>query len=164
MKKSGIIVSATCLIILSSGYFSTLPGAITNSRPDLIFHESFALDTLTIYHPSSAQCDADPFITASNKRININQLKHGKLRWMALSRNMLGRWGGKLNYGDTVTLHANDPSIDGDWIIQDTMNKRFKNRGDLLFDSSLRSTGMWKGVTISKRKKYSIDLLSIQSE
>jgi hypothetical protein len=76
---------------------------------------------------------------------------------------MLVRWGGQLNFGDTVTLHAGDELIDGQWIIQDTMNKRFKNRGDLLFHSRLRSAGMWTKVTIKKRKIYSIAIDDVLS-
>jgi hypothetical protein len=69
---------------------------------------------------------------------------------------MLKRWGGQFDYGDTVIVHTGDPAIDGKWIIQDTMNKRFKNRGDLLFDSKIRSRGMWVNVTILKRKVYAL--------
>jgi hypothetical protein len=156
MKKVSAIVFATCLFIFPSGFFSALPGAITHRVPKLIARDSFKLEKLTIYNPSLAQCDEDPFITASNKRINPVKLQQGAIRWMALSRDMLKRWGGQFDYGDTVIVHTGDPAIDGEWIIQDTMNKRFKNRGDLLFDSSIRSTGMWADVTITKRKLYSV--------
>ena len=152
MKRFSAIVCVTFAIILASGYLTTLPGATTGIRMGVASHEIFNLDTLTIYHPSKSQCDSDPFVTASNKKINLKKLKEGSIRWMAISRDMLKRWGGKLNYGDTVELQAGDSSIDGTWIIQDTMNKRYKNRGDLLFDSTQRSRGMWTRVTILKRK------------
>jgi hypothetical protein len=156
MKKGIAIVFITLSFIFTSGYFSTLPGAVTNAVPVLVSHETFILETLTIYNPLRQQCDGDPLITASNKKINTVKLQQGAIRWMALSRDMLARWGGQFNYGDTVLLDAGDPAIDGEWIIQDTMNKRFKNRGDLLFHSRLRSTGMWANVKIVKRKIYTV--------
>lgn len=116
---------------------------IRNSR-------SVVLDALTIYHPSTRQCDKTPLVTASNSTINIDALKKQKIRWMALSRDLLKRWNGKFQYGDTVLVTAGDPQIDGFWIIKDTMNKRYKNRGDLLFDSSVRKLGKWKNVEISE--------------
>ncbi len=151
MKRFSAIVCVTIVAILGSSYFTTLPGATTETKTTLFSHEILTLDTLTIYNPSSAQCDSDPLVTASNKKINLTKLKEGSIRWMAVSRDLLNRWGGRLNYGDTVELRAGDSSIDGAWIIQDTMNKRFKNRGDLLFDSGRRVRGMWTRVILTKR-------------
>ena len=108
------------------------------------------LDALTVYHPTKTQCDNSPFITASNSKINVDDLKNQNLRWMALSRDLLKRWHGKFQYGDTVLVTSGDAQIDGFWIIKDTMNKRYKNRGDLLFDSQVRKLGKWKNVEISK--------------
>ena len=156
MKKVGAIVIATSIFLFVSGIFLTLPGKITNDAPALVSFESFTLEKLTIYNPTTDQCDADPFVTASNQKINPGKLRSGAIRWMAVSRDMLKRWGGNLNYGDTVMIYTGDSAIDGEWVIQDTMNKRFKNRGDLLFDSQLRTTGVWSNVTLQKRKVYSI--------
>jgi hypothetical protein len=108
------------------------------------------LDVLTVYHPTKRQCDKTPLITASNSKINVNDLKNQNIRWMALSRDLLKRWKGDFHYGDTVLVTSGDPQIDGFWIIKDTMNKRYKNRGDLLFDSQVRKLGKWKNVEISK--------------
>jgi hypothetical protein len=108
------------------------------------------LDVLTIYHPTKRQCDKTPLVTASNSKINVNDLKNQNIRWMALSRDLLKRWKGDFHYGDTVLVTSGDPQIDGFWIIKDTMNKRYKNRGDLLFDSQVRKLGKWKNVEISK--------------
>lgn len=155
MRKVGAIVIATSIFLFVSGFFLTLPGEVTTTAPELVTFESFTLDKLTIYNPTVDQCDQDPFVTASNQKISPRKLKSGAIRWMAVSRDMLKRWGGNLNYGDTVVVFTGDASIDGEWIIQDTMNKRFKNRGDLLFDSQLRTTGVWSNVTLQKRKVYS---------
>jgi hypothetical protein len=108
------------------------------------------LDALTVYHPTKRQCDNTPLITASNSKINMDDLKNQNIRWMALSRDLLKRWRGKFHYGDTVLVTAGDPQIDGLWIIKDTMNRRYKNRGDLLFDSQVRKLGKWKNVEISR--------------
>lgn len=108
------------------------------------------LDVLTVYNPTTEQCDNTPLITASNSKINPDELKNENIRWMALSRDLLKRWNGVFHYGDTVLVTAGDPQIDGLWIIKDTMNKRFKNRGDLLFDSGVRKLGKWKNVEVVK--------------
>jgi hypothetical protein len=111
---------------------------------------AFTLETLTIYNPTRRQCDRTPLITASNKKIDLAKLSSQQLRWIALSRNLLKRWNGAFAYGDTVLVTSGDPAIDGAWVIHDTLNKRYKNRGDLLFDRSVRKLGKWENVTISK--------------
>jgi hypothetical protein len=111
----------------------------------------FVLETLTIYHPVEGQCDDSPLITASNARIDLDKLRQSEIRWMALSRNLLKKWKGEFNYGDTVMLKSGDPDIDGLWVINDNMNKRFKDRGDLLFHQDARKIGLWKNVKIAKR-------------
>jgi hypothetical protein len=108
------------------------------------------LDVLTVYHPTKRQCDKTPLVTASNSKINMHDLKNQNIRWMALSRDLLKRWKGQFHYGDTVLVTSGDPQIDGLWIIKDTMNKRYKNRGDLLFHSHVRKLGKWENVEISK--------------
>ena len=79
---------------------------------------------------------------------------------MALSRDLLKKWGGHIHFGDTISLSSGDPAIDGLWAVQDTMNRRFKNHGDLLFDAKVRSTGKWSNVVITLRlneKKSALD-------
>jgi hypothetical protein len=110
----------------------------------------YVLETLTIYNPTEGQCDSSPLITASNAHIDIEKLRRQEIRWMALSRNLLKKWNGKFHYGDTVMLKAGDPAIDGLWVINDNMNKRFKDRGDLLFHSDTRKGGLWKNVKVAK--------------
>jgi hypothetical protein len=116
------------------------------SEPD--YH---ILETLTIYHPVANQCDDDPLITANNSRIDLDKLSRNEIRWMALSRNLLKRWHGEFNYGDTVVVQAGDPAIDGLWVINDNMNKRFRDRGDLLFHPGIRTAGIWRNVRISHK-------------
>ncbi len=150
MKNPLRIVLLSFLLAYIAAPVLKLPGATTRPPAFVDYYESFHLDTLTIYNPVRTQCDADPLTTASNRKINEHKLRAGEIRWMAVSRNLLRPWGGSLHYGDTVSLFAGDTTIDGRWVIQDTMNKRFNNRGDLLFDTSVRSRGRWVNVKISK--------------
>ncbi|HWA33056.1 MAG TPA: hypothetical protein VG737_02950, partial [Cyclobacteriaceae bacterium] len=69
---------------------------------------------------------------------------------MALSRDLMKRWNGQFSYGDTVLVSSGDKQIDGYWVIQDILNKKYKLRGDLLFDRSVRRTGRWNKVTITR--------------
>jgi hypothetical protein len=110
----------------------------------------YMLDALTVYHPEKRQCDRTPLITASNSKIDLTKLQNQDIRWMALSRDLLKRWKGDFHYGDTVLVTSGDSHIDGFWVIKDTMNKRYKNRGDLLFDKQVRRLGKWKNVELSK--------------
>lgn len=110
--------------------------------------EEFVIETLTVYNPLAAQTDSSPLITASNAKIDTVKLKKGKLRWLALSRDFLKRFGGKINYGDTVEIISGDSEIDGLWVVHDTMNKRYKKRGDLLTYN--RKKGKWKNVRMIK--------------
>lgn len=119
----------------------------------IVVETTYVLETLTIYNPVEGQCDATPLITASNSRIDVDKLRNNEIRWMALSRDMLKRWNGAFKYGDTVMVRSGDESIDGMWVINDNMNKRFKNRGDLLFHRDTRSTGIWKNVKITRFDK-----------
>lgn len=142
------IVLITCVIIPIAG--SSTKGDRNNVSVYVKKETDFTLETLTIYNPTRRQCDNTPLITASNRKINLVKLQRQELRWIALSRNLLKRWNGSFDYGDTVLLTAGDPQIDGLWVIHDTLNKRYENRGDLLFDGTIRKLGKWNNVKISK--------------
>src|SRR5687768_2629728 len=51
----------------------------------------------SVYFPEENQTDDTPLITADGSQINRKSIR--KKRWIAVSRNLLKRWGGKLNYG-----------------------------------------------------------------
>src|SRR5690349_21860886 len=114
------------------------------------FKSGVQLDTLTVYNPLTEQCDSTPLITACNSFIDTTALIQKEVRWLALSRDMIQRWGGRFCYGNTVLLVAHDPAIDGIWIVKDTMNKRYTSHGDLLFHSRIRTRGRWQDVRIFK--------------
>lgn len=119
---------------------------VAESLPE---YKEYVIDKLTVYNPVAGQTDSSPLITASGRRIDTVRLKYGKVRWLAVSRDFLKRWGGDLHYGDTVEIIADDPEIDGEWVIQDNMNKRYKKSADLLFYK--RNKGLWKAVRMRKR-------------
>ena len=83
----------------------------------------------TMYYAVENQCDADPLVTACMFKINPNKATEHK--WIALSRNLLKRWGGKFEYGMKVRL-VGAGNKSGIYIVADTMNKRFKNKIDIL--------------------------------
>ena len=85
--------------------------------------------TVTMYHPVSRQTDSTPNILADGTRIRVH--KASEYRFIAVSRNLLKRWGGWLDYGDFVFLRGTDGK-DGVYQVRDSMNKRFVNRIDIL--------------------------------
>ena len=85
--------------------------------------------TVTMYHPIYPQTDKTPDITADGTRISIdNASEH---RFVALSRNLLKRWGGPFDYGDFIFLRGTNGK-DGVYQVRDTMNRRYVNHIDIL--------------------------------
>jgi len=85
--------------------------------------------TATMYNPVEEQCDSDPYTTASMLKINPN--KASEQKFIAMSRDLLKRWGGKFEYKQKVRLIGCGVK-DGIYTIADCMNKRFKNKIDIL--------------------------------
>ena len=83
----------------------------------------------TMYNAVEGQCDADPFITACMYKINPQKASEHK--WIAVSRDLLKINGGKLVYGQKVRI-VGAGKKSGIYTIADTMNKRFKNKIDIL--------------------------------
>lgn len=81
--------------------------------------------TLTYYQPVKSQCDNNPLITADGSRINLHHLKSNKIKWCAISRDLL------------YLFPKNKPKrvyIEGYGIyeVHDVMNKRHRHRIDIL--------------------------------
>jgi 3D (Asp-Asp-Asp) domain-containing protein len=95
--------------------------------------EEFKLEgmevTVTMYHPVRSQTDSTPNILADGTRIRVH--KASEYRFIAVSRNLLSRYGGWLDYGDFILLKGTDGK-DGMYQVRDTMNPRFVNRIDIL--------------------------------
>ncbi len=86
--------------------------------------------TATAYEAVAGQTDAEPFVTADNSR--IPKKYSSRTRWLALSRDLLRPWGGPFAFGDTVRVRGISPSLDGTYIIHDTMARRHRRRLDVL--------------------------------
>ena len=74
--------------------------------------------------------------------------KAGEYRYIALSRDLLKRWGGVFDYGDLVYIRGmgkvengvyEASPYDGIYQIRDTMNKRHKRWADILLTPGERS-------------------------
>ncbi len=85
--------------------------------------------TVTMYQPIREQTDSTPNILADGTRIRVH--KASDYKFIAVSRNLLKRFGGQFNFGDFVLLHGTY-SKDGFYQVRDTMNPRFVNHIDIL--------------------------------
>ena len=99
--------------------------------------------TVTIYHAVPGQTDDSPMITASNYNLEGKDIE--EIRVCALSRDLLSRWGGPINYGDHIYIDLPDKDLTGWWTVEDTMAKRWTNHIDLLVPTT-RKGGKWTDV------------------
>lgn len=100
----------------------------------------------TVYNAEPKQCNNDISHTASMFRLNLSDvLSH---RIIAMERTMMAKYG--LKYGDVVKIEGTG-KWDGEWQIQDTMNKRFagQNKIDILLPKS-DGLGKWDNVKVYK--------------
>lgn len=87
--------------------------------------------TLTCYQPVRAQCDADPTTTSDGSKINLNHLKKGRIKWCAISRDLL--WMFPKNKPKRVYIDGY-----GIYEVRDTMNIRHNHRVDILVHPSYK--------------------------
>jgi len=85
--------------------------------------------TVTMYQPVARQTDSTPNILADGTKIRTQDASNYK--FIAVSRNLLKRWGGWLDYGDFILLRGTDGK-DGVYQVRDTMASRWVNRIDIL--------------------------------
>ena len=97
-------------------------------RLDGIFEYGIEVD-VTMYRPIRRETDSTPNITADGTKIKISEAS--RYRFVAVSRNLLERWGGFLNYGDFVLL-KDAGHKDGIYRVKDTMSARWVNVVDIL--------------------------------
>lgn len=81
--------------------------------------------TLTYYQPVKAQCDNNPLVTSDGSKINLHHLKHNKIKWCAISRDLL--WLFPKNKPKRVYIEGY-----GIYEVKDVMNKRHKHCIDIL--------------------------------
>ena len=139
MKAKLIVISIGLSMLLFCINFKPIKtfkklNRIRLNRP--IKSEFIHIDRATTYNPVASQCDNDPFTTADGSLIDLAKLKDQSLRWVALSRDFLARWGGLFDYGDTIQVGSfSSPQINGKWVVHDCMNGRYSNSVDFLFDA-----------------------------
>lgn len=105
------------------------------------------INRATTYYCEESQCDNEPFITADGSIIDPIKLMHKKIKWVALSRDLIkntyrnnyysvnDHWNGYFEFGDTIYVTSkSSPQINGYWIVHDCMNARYKNSIDFLID------------------------------
>jgi 3D (Asp-Asp-Asp) domain-containing protein len=85
--------------------------------------------TVTMYQPIRGQTDSTPNILADGTRIRVH--KASDYKFIAVSRNLLKRFGGQFQFGDFVLLQGTYTK-DGFYQVRDTMNPRFVDRIDIL--------------------------------
>ncbi len=107
-----------------------------NLKDELNKYEAEGMNvTVTMYQPVRYQTDSTPNILADGTRIKTEQASNYK--FIAVSRNLLKRWGGWLEYGDFILLKGTTHK-DGVYQVKDTMNPRFVNRVDILESPGVR--------------------------
>ena len=106
--------------------------------------------TVTMYNPSPEQTDSTPNQTADGTIINPERAS--EYRYIALSRDLLRRWGGHFNYGDYVMLKGTE-GYDGIYQVRDTMAPKFINRVDILRTEGSRWF-KFDNVTLYRYFKY----------
>ena len=95
------------------------------------FNEFGIIVDVTMYQPIYPQTDNSPDITADGTKIRIS--KASDYKYVALSRNLLKRWGGPFDYGDFILIKGTtDSHKDGVYQIRDTMNSKWVNVVDIL--------------------------------
>jgi len=93
------------------------------------FYEHGISVDVTMYQPVYPQTDKTPDITADGTRIRIH--KASEYKFVALSRNLLKRWGGPFDYGDFILIKGTEDK-DGVYQVRDTMNPKWVNVVDIL--------------------------------
>ena len=91
--------------------------------------------TVTMYNPLVGQTDSTPNQTADGTIINPKRAS--EYRYVALSRDLISRWGGPFEYGDYIVIEGTeDGKWDGIYQVRDTMNPKWVKRVDILTTDS----------------------------
>ena len=106
-----------------------------------------ATTTATVYNAVPEQCNAQPAVTASGRRITGDV---AELRILAMERTMMARHG--IHYGDTVLVRGAG-IYDGEWVVEDTMSKRYagQDKVDFLVPADIK-LGKWENVVVYKKR------------
>ena len=139
-------VAGILAVTLVNGFFSTtmfngykdmysdkigrLESENSELRDELSHYNKYGIEVdVTMYQPVYPQTDDTPNITADGTRIRIS--KASQYKFVALSRNLLKRWGGPFDYGDLILIKGTGRK-DGVYHVRDTMNPKWVNVVDIL--------------------------------
>jgi 3D (Asp-Asp-Asp) domain-containing protein len=142
LKYNKFLGIGVILFIVLGSFYCLRPGhkAIVMQYPFVL--KSMKVVSLSTYKADTAETDSTPLVTASGFKLDsLNPKKH---RVIAISRDLKELFA----FGDKVIL-TNAGKFNGVWFVHDVMNKRYKNKIDILINSSDRQFSL-KRVLISK--------------
>jgi 3D (Asp-Asp-Asp) domain-containing protein len=139
-KYVGLGLVILCII---GCYFVMLPGEKRNVVKKYAFElKPLNKVSLTTYTTDTSETDSFPLITASGLHLDSANPKKGRI--IAISRDLQKLF----SFGDRVILR-NAGKFNGIWFIHDLMNKRWKNKIDILINPDEPQISL-EGVVISK--------------
>jgi 3D (Asp-Asp-Asp) domain-containing protein len=142
MKYNKYLGMGIILLIVMGSFYCLRPAhkAIVMHYPFVL--KSMKVVSLSTYKADTTETDSTPLVTASGFKLDsLNPKKH---RVIAISRDLKELFA----FGDKVIL-TNAGKFNGIWFIHDVMNKRYKNKIDILINPNDRQLSL-KGVLISK--------------
>jgi len=139
-------LAAVIAVTLVNGFFSTnmfeeykemysdkierLEAENVSLKDELSHFDKYGIEVdVTMYQPTYYQTDSDPDVTADGTKMRIS--KASEYKFVALSRNLLRRWGGPFDYGDFILLKGAGKK-NGVYQVRDTMNPKWVNVVDIL--------------------------------
>lgn len=89
--------------------------------------------------------------TSSGKEVIPEEVKKWNIKWVAISRDLIADFA----YGDTVIILSEEcPGLNGEWVVQDLMHKRWTNKIDfLIHKDNLEDLKFYNLHKIMMRKK-----------
>ena len=137
MKYLKPIIQAICLLAVFWLFLT-----VHSLKRDVKKLKEVYTDTVTVttYTTDPRQTDSSPYVTASGFKLNRKNPK--KHRIIAISRDLKA----KLKFGDKVRI-IGAGKHDGEYYVHDVMNKRFKNRIDILINPKDQPT-MYRNVKL----------------
>jgi len=131
-------MSFISLLFLTTLFF---PMETNNKGTEVEFYD--VTDVIaTTYTPSEKETDSTPLITASGFKINPKNPK--KHRIIAVSRDLKKKY----KFGTRVKI-SGAGKYNGEYVVRDVMNKRYKKRIDILIGHNDKQT-KFKNVKIRK--------------
>ena len=132
----GSIIPMFVVFYYSNNIIDDLYGEINTLKDNgyCEYFEVLSFDvTVTTYNPTKHQTDSTPNQTADGTI--IKPWLATNYRFVALSRDLLSRWGGPFEYGDYIIIEGTD-GWDGMYQVRDTMNPKWVRRVDILTTNS----------------------------